>query len=398
MKGNDTVTWVRDLNGGYHVLDDSSASNIIEYNGENWVRDLNGGYHLISSTTSSSTNLSFLIGSVTDLPYSSSPTATITQSGNQVVFNFGFAQGITGEQGEVGPEGPTGPTGPQGPEGPQGPAGTGLVNQGNWVSGTTYSKDDYVFATSSVSSEGVSLYATTTQTSFVSTKEPADDLANWSEVYAPQGAQGPIGPEGPTGPQGPQGKQGLQGIAGPQGEQGLQGISGQQGIQGPVGPQGETGEQGESAYQIAIDNGFVGSQTDWLNSLKATSDNIVVTGDLSVSGNVLTLPITDIGIKFVFKSSGGGVYNCVVSTIGTASISSVDLRRSTIWNGGSVETYTINNGTITSSGTNIDSTIYGDSQDVSTVLICVDSSVWKVTYWSSNKASRARMMAERTFV
>lgn len=131
--------------------------------------------------------------------------------------------------------------------------------------------------------------------------------------------------------------------------------------------------------------------------IKASSNNIIVTGDLSASGASQVLSIPNIGVKFTFTKTGTGIYNCVVSSI-SASLSNVDLRRYTIWNGGSVETYTINDGTLTSSGTNIDSAVYGDSQDVSTVYVCVNSIVWKVTYWSSASASRFRSMAERAFI
>ncbi len=49
---------------------------------------------------------------------------------------------------------------------------------------------------------------------------------------------------------------------------------GKQGEIGPQGPQGERGvdglpgKDGKSAYQVAVDNGFVGSETEWLESLK----------------------------------------------------------------------------------------------------------------------------------
>ena len=34
------------------------------------------------------------------------------------------------------------------------------------------------------------------------------------------------------------------------------------------GPKGEKGDPGDSAYQVALTNGFEGSETDWLASLK----------------------------------------------------------------------------------------------------------------------------------
>lgn len=49
------------------------------------------------------------------------------------------------------------------------------------------------------------------------------------------------------------------------------GIAGPQGNDGPQGPGGEDGakgDNGDSAYTIAVNNGFVGTQTQWLNSLK----------------------------------------------------------------------------------------------------------------------------------
>lgn len=56
------------------------------------------------------------------------------------------------------------------------------------------------------------------------------------------------------------------------------------GDQGPQGPQGPKGDTGKSAYQIAVDNGFVGTESEWLASLKS---------DLVNLNNVVGLPITD---------------------------------------------------------------------------------------------------------
>ncbi len=86
----------------------------------------------------------------------------------------------------------------------------------------------------------------------------------------PQGIQGeigPIGPQGPQGIQGPAGPQGPQGIQGDTGPQGPQGIQGEIGPQGPQGIQGIQGELGDSAYEVAVANGFVGTESEWLASL-----------------------------------------------------------------------------------------------------------------------------------
>lgn len=64
-----------------------------------------------------------------------------------------------------------------------------------------------------------------------------------------------IGPEGKQGPQGKDGK------PGDKGDRGIQGIQGIQGFEGPPGPDGRT------AYQVAVDDGFKGTVTEWLESL-----------------------------------------------------------------------------------------------------------------------------------
>ncbi|MEC4047948.1 FISUMP domain-containing protein [Flavobacterium sp. SUN046] len=77
----------------------------------------------------------------------------------------------------------------------------------------------------------------------------------------PQGIQGPIGLTGAAGPAGPQGIQGIQGATGPQGPQGVAGANGTGGTQGPA------GANGLSAYQVAVANGYTGTEAQWLASL-----------------------------------------------------------------------------------------------------------------------------------
>jgi len=52
------------------------------------------------------------------------------------------------------------------------------------------------------------------------------------------------------------------------GARGKQGVQGIQGIQGVQGPQGNTGSTGASAYALAVANGFEGTESEWLLSLK----------------------------------------------------------------------------------------------------------------------------------
>lgn len=110
-----------------------------------------------------------------------------------------------------------------------------------------------------------------------------DELGKWLEQAASSGKftgrTGPQGPQGIPGKDGAPGEQGLQGLpgkdgavgpAGPAGKDGAAGPTGPVGPQGPAGntgPAGATGPAGKSAYQIAVDGGFVGNEEAWLASL-----------------------------------------------------------------------------------------------------------------------------------
>ena len=94
-----------------------------------------------------------------------------------------------------------------------------------------------------------------------------------------EGARGPQGPPGRDGIDGADGEPGAPGKDGERGPQGLPGADGEQGPEGPEGPRGPQGIQGEpgadgsdgadgkSAYQIALDEGFVGTEAEFLDSL-----------------------------------------------------------------------------------------------------------------------------------
>lgn len=73
------------------------------------------------------------------------------------------------------------------------------------------------------------------------------DGAKWSDVGEIRGPQGP---------------------AGPKGEKGETGEQGPVGSTGPKGDAGQTGTDGKSAYQVWLDQSNVGTEQDFLNSLK----------------------------------------------------------------------------------------------------------------------------------
>ena len=156
--------------------------------------------------------------------------------------------------------------------------------------------------------QGKSAYQVAVDAGYVGTE------SEWlASLKGEKGDQGPKGEPGEQGVQGPKGEPGEQGIQGPKGDPGEQGIQGPKGDpgksayqlavdngfvgtedewlaslkQGPKGDQGEHGKQGadgKSAYQLAVDSGFVGSESDWLTSLKGEKGDQGPKGDPGEQG------------------------------------------------------------------------------------------------------------------
>ena len=78
-----------------------------------------------------------------------------------------------------------------------------------------------------------------------------DDVSVELKNYVTTNAELFKGPKGDTGEQGLQGPQGPKGDVGPIGPQGLQGVK---------------GDKGDSAFQLAVNNGFSGTESEWLES------------------------------------------------------------------------------------------------------------------------------------
>ena len=99
-----------------------------------------------------------------------------------------------------------------------------------------------------------------------------------------KGADGEPGAQGPQGIQGEQGIQGPQGIQGIQGEQGPKGDKGDTGDTGADGSDGQPGPAGSSAYEIAVQHGYSGTESDWLDSLKGEKGDTGSTGPQGEQG------------------------------------------------------------------------------------------------------------------
>lgn len=123
------------------------------------------------------------------------------------------------------------------------------------------------------------------------TLKPARGEQGIQGLRGERGLQGERGAQGDRGIQGLQGIQGIQGLPGAKGEkgepgakgeQGLQGLPGKDGAAGAKGADGLPGADGKSAYQIAVAQGFAGSEAAWLASLKGEKGD---KGDAGAGGS-----------------------------------------------------------------------------------------------------------------
>ena len=65
-------------------------------------------------------------------------------------------------------------------------------------------------------------------------------------------------------------------------------VRGERGIQGE---KGNTGAEGKSAYQVAINNGYIGTETEWLASLKGDIGEQGLQGERGKKGEAGYTPI-----------------------------------------------------------------------------------------------------------
>ena len=187
-------------------------------------------------------------------------------------------QGPKGDPGDTGPQGPKGDQGETGPQGPKGEDGKAFTILGYYESLSALQ------AAVATPEDGVA-YG-------VGTAAPYDiyvwdavggQWVNNGAIQGPKGDPGEAGPQGPkgdpgeAGPQGPKGDPGETGPQGPKGDpgeagpQGPKGDPGEAGPQGPKGDPGDTGDkgaQGKSAYDLWLEAGNVGTEADFLLSLK----------------------------------------------------------------------------------------------------------------------------------
>ena len=106
-----------------------------------------------------------------------------------------------------------------------------------------------------------------------------------------------------------------------QGEQGIQGVAGRDGKDGLNGVNGANGTNGLSAYQVAVANGFVGTEQAWLESIKGA------TGATGSDGYNGWCPIiktvvrgNDVVLQLIDWAGGTGVKPTTTGYLGTSGI------------------------------------------------------------------------------
>lgn len=110
---------------------------------------------------------------------------------------------------------------------------------------------------SACASDGKSAYEIALDHGFVGTEE------QWLESL-----RGDNGTDGRDGSDGTDGSDGASGLRGEDGKDGADGKDGKDGTDGKDGADGKDGINGKSAYEIALDHGFVGTEEQWLQSLR----------------------------------------------------------------------------------------------------------------------------------
>lgn len=216
--------------------------------------------------------------------------------------------------------GPTGPQGPMGPEGPQGPAGEKGEKGDTGAQGETGAKGD----TGAVGATGAK-------------GDKGDTGATGlTGATGAKGDKGDTGAVGATGAKGIDGKDGLNGLNGTNGidgargsnayqvavEQGYTGTESQwlESLKGATGQTGSTGSQGLSAYEVALNQGFDGTESQWLLSLKGENgqDGLGAEDVLKESKAYIDHRVNELNSRF--DSFRDGVHAAVASSIAIASL------------------------------------------------------------------------------
>ncbi len=274
-------------------------------------------------------------------------------------------KGDAGERGPVGAQGPMGEQGPQGVTGPQGPQGERgcpgpMGEQG--PQGNT----------------GSTGAIPTVEVGTVSSGRTAQVIANNTDTgvsldfVVPVGATGSTGAKGETGAIGPTGAQGAQGETGATGPTGAQGAKGEAGATGPTGAQGIQGVTGQTpniavaedtptSYKVSFK-----TDTQEITSPNLKSNVAYYNANLATLNSYIDIPLDNLTFT-VANTSTTSVRMSVQPKVATTPVLA-DIRRTSIYDGASVESQTFNNTTVAAKLV-IDDLVYSQSQEINWIRI-----------------------------
>lgn len=203
--------------------------------------------------------------------------------------------------------------------------------------------------------------------------------------------------QGDKGCPGPQGEQGLTGPKGEKGDKGDKGEQGEQGIQGPKGDEGETpvitvAESTPLSYKL----NFKTTEQD------ITTPNLFAPiseyrADISATNSTLTVPIKN--LVLTYQTTSSTALRISIAPKDTATPILADMRRTSIYNGGTVEAQTFDNTTV-SSRTVLDDIVYNHSQETHNMRIRQQDPVTKlwslceITSFISNGGARTSVLVK----
>lgn len=194
-------------------------------------------------------------------------------------------------------------------------------------------------------------------------------------IKGDQGCPGPAGPRGAVGPMGPRGPQGVRGDTGPKGDPCEQGLQGEKGDTGEKGEQGDRGEKGENretpVITVAEDTPRSYKLHFQTSQQELTTPNLFALfteyhADLSTVGSALVMPLKD--LVLTYQSTSSTALRITVAPVDAAASVLVDVRRTSIYNGSTVETLTLNGSTV-SGRTVLDDIVYTNSQESHTMVL-----------------------------
>lgn len=314
-------------------------------------------------------------------------------------------QGEQGEKGDPGPRGLQGVPGPQGEQGDPGPVGaTGLIWQGQYSDDTTYEEND------AVSYEGATYFSIEASTGHA--PDPTTGLNQYWALMAAEGARGKQGPNGVQGPDGEKGEPGEQGergesayetavelgfvgteeewIASLHGQNGTNGAAGKAGAKGDPGSQGtpgDVGPQGLSAYQVAVASGYTGTESEWLASLKG-KDAPLPKRYFCVSpatGKDAKFPLGDSGLYYVTRGLSNG--DLALGIYDENSPRQISYRFIAMYGGAGLDGYWNQAYTTTNSVYILDAVSYMDAEENQTIWMSdlTTGRIWKIERWGISR-------------